>query len=332
MKRICIITLIFLAASLVYGVRYYVPSCEPDGKVNGTKWKDWIVLPGEAIEHSVEYFFYNDVKFNMRFIDEYSVAIRVPSSEEASDKGKYWQICFGSWEDPYSLSACVNIPVYQNDLEYRLTAQSSDDKAWSCGFLYVVLYQSSDGEPYNGDNSIVENSVCKTKDEMQDLIPQFKYNNAVMDIPYLFLHAVRIKPEDEPNRDYFDATIPEKPKYVTATLSSMSEVSVPHIRVIVSYKFPDCDSVQTHFTEVSGLNKQNKVKTPEIGPFNWIKPVSQFSYRYGEYSLELIPYWKNPIGTDCEVIHPFPYYINGSAEGMKFDMVGTFYPADEADE
>ena len=55
MKRICFFAIIFLIVSLVYSVRYYIPSCEPDGQVNGAKWKDWIVLPGEAIEHSVEY-------------------------------------------------------------------------------------------------------------------------------------------------------------------------------------------------------------------------------------------------------------------------------------
>ena len=114
-------------------------------------------------------------------------------------------------------------------------------------FFYVVLYQSSDGEPYNGENNIEENSLCKTEDEMQYLIPQIMYDNAGLDTPYLFLHSFRIKPEDEPNRDCFDATIPEKPKYVTATLSSLSDVSIPFVRIIVSYKFPDCDEVQTLF-------------------------------------------------------------------------------------
>ena len=83
--------------------------------------------------------------------------------------------------------------------------------------------------------------------------------------------------------------------------------------------------------EITGLNKQNKIITPEIGPFYWIKPISQFSYRYGKFSLEMIPFWKNPVGTEYEMIHPFPFYINGSAEAMKMNMVSTFYPSEEAD-
>jgi len=331
MKRISVI--IFFISVFAIGsflcAKYYIPSCEPDGNVMGSKWKDWIVLPGEAIEHSEEYLFFNNVSFKERFRGEYSVVIKVPNSYDEADKKKYWQICYGSWEDPYKLSACVNIPVFDNETEYYLTAQSLESTAWACGFIYAILYQSSDGKPFNGENSIVEGSQCLTKESMGELSPTIWYHAEGLNIPYLFLTACRITPENDDTNYSPGGSVPEPLKFITVTLMSMSEVVIPYVRIVISYKFPDIDSIQTLETEIVNLSNKHTVKSAEVGPFLWIKPTTNLRYRYGEFTSKLIPYWKNPVGTEYEVIHPFPFYINGSDAAMIHDKLGTFYSTED---
>jgi len=84
---------------------------------NGYKWADWLVLPGEVFNNPASYYFFDNVDFNQStYFSEAgdSVSMKISLPHPVTDyPNSFYQICYGSFEDPYHLSGTWEVPVNQ---------------------------------------------------------------------------------------------------------------------------------------------------------------------------------------------------------------------------
>ncbi len=82
-----------------------------DGPRNGYKWADWHVLPGEVFNNRENYYFFDNIDFNRSpYFTEAgdSVSIKISLPHPVTDyPNSFYQICYGSFEDPYHLSGLM---------------------------------------------------------------------------------------------------------------------------------------------------------------------------------------------------------------------------------
>lgn len=103
---------------------------------NGPKWENWLVLPGEVFSNPTQYAFHDDIDFtgHLSATDSAAVCITIPQHSEASSQ--YYQICYGSFWDPYHYSTFNLIPVHQEQQVQQRIWRTGEE--WAFGFLYII--------------------------------------------------------------------------------------------------------------------------------------------------------------------------------------------------
>jgi len=271
--------------------------------VNGTKWMDWMVLPGQVFAHPENYPSFKDhVNLNAITYEDttgqsyqaYSVSITLP--ERASCDSMYYQICVGSYLDPYRLA--FNYVHEVNADEERVLRIPQMGSQWEFGFIYIVYFWS-----INNVKTIVPIEQCP-------LYPWVNYIECNQDCD---LRMGNITPQFHPGLFYYNIS--------EGTISSTSEGSnikveyfgqrvVQNVRINVSYQHHNgnCppilneavkDSVSEHFTLYNVCPITIPVNACLTGP------------QTGTFTYEVVPSWEPPsITEDCyvEPNNEFPYY------------------------
>lgn len=148
MKRLLsVLSFLFLSLSLV--AVSDINNNHDNPTRNGSHWVEWLVLPGEVFNNPANYYFMDNIDFNQSPYfseagDSVSMKISLPHPV-TNHPNSFYQICVGSFEDPYHLSGIWEFPVNQpEDAEDILITKFN--RHWKRGFVYVVRYtKNSEG-------------------------------------------------------------------------------------------------------------------------------------------------------------------------------------------
>lgn len=148
MKRLLsVLSFLFLSLSLV--AVSDINNNQDNPTRNGSHWVEWLVLPGEVFNNPANYYFMDNIDFNQSPYfseagDSVSMKISLPHPV-TNHPNSFYQICVGSFEDPYHLSGIWEFPVNQpEDAEDILITKFN--RHWKRGFVYVVRYtKNSEG-------------------------------------------------------------------------------------------------------------------------------------------------------------------------------------------
>jgi tetratricopeptide (TPR) repeat protein len=260
---------------------------------NGSKWDGWLVLPGEVFSHPTQYTFHDDIDFTGHLSGTDSSAVRITIPQHTAASNEHYQICYGSFWDPYHDSHYVNIPVQQD--EQVVLRLSQPGVRWAFGFLYIIKI------------SIDENDVASIvhTDTPISLDIQHVQCDTVCD-----LRIKSIKPAFHPNWFFYTKSgsiiesssegcnlmveyFGSRPIKVKTTVSYQHQAPCPPIITTAMVK----DSVTTHYE----LLNYGSVCIPQ--------EAFSMPFQRGTFTITVTPVWEAPgLNDACYVEVEFPYY------------------------
>lgn len=116
-------------------------------RYNGTHWYGWAYLPELLFQDQTNFYYVDSADLSTPyFTDQYgSYCFTVAANHIPNAPANwYWQICYGSFEDPYRLSTKFNIPFEEDNQPYYKAPMPAEPSKWKRCFIYITCVKIDD--------------------------------------------------------------------------------------------------------------------------------------------------------------------------------------------